>query len=51
VPTWMGAWFEMYSTWETLAAQILALALVIGSYFAAEQVRIKRPQRRAAALS
>jgi high-affinity iron transporter len=51
VPTWMGAWFELYSTWETLAAQFLALVLVIGSYFAAEHVRIKRPQRRAAAQS
>src|SRR3954449_11650002 len=24
VPEWMGAWFEMYSTWETLGAQFLA---------------------------
>jgi high-affinity iron transporter len=41
VPDWMGAWFEMYSTWETLGAQVLALVLVVGSYFAAEQIRIK----------
>jgi high-affinity iron transporter len=49
VPTWMGAWFELYSTWETLVAQALALLLVVGSYFAAEYVRVKRPQQRAAA--
>jgi high-affinity iron transporter len=46
VPAWMGAWFEMYSTWETLAAQALAALFVVGSYFAAEQVKVKRPQRR-----
>jgi high-affinity iron transporter len=50
VPTWMGSWFELYSTWETLAAQFLALLLVVGSYFAAEYVRVKRPQQRAAAI-
>ncbi len=48
VPEWMGAWFEMYSTWETLAAQALALLLVVGSYFLAEQMQVKRPQRRGA---
>ena len=32
VPGWMGSWFEMYSTWETLAAQLLAAVFVIGSY-------------------
>src|SRR3954453_13886318 len=26
VPTWMGSWFEIYSYWETLAAQVLAAA-------------------------
>src|SRR3954449_12659237 len=37
LPQWMGSWFEMYSTWETLGAQVLAAVLVVGSYFAAEQ--------------
>jgi high-affinity iron transporter len=46
VPTWMGAWFEMYSTWETLGVQLLAALFVVGSYVAAEQVKVKRPQRR-----
>jgi high-affinity iron transporter len=46
LPTWMGAWFEMYSTWETLGAQLLAGAFVVGSYYAAEYVKVKRPQRR-----
>jgi high-affinity iron transporter len=46
VPTWMGAWFEMYSTWETLAAQLLAAALVVGSYYLAEYLRVRRPRAR-----
>src|SRR3954468_14874933 len=46
VPGWMGAWFEMYSTWETLGVQLVAALFVVGSYVAAEQVKVKRPQRR-----
>ena len=46
VPTWMGSWFEMYSTWETLGAQVLAAAFVIGSYYAAERMRVKAPLAR-----
>src|SRR3954453_20053878 len=32
VPTWMGSWFEIYSYWETIGAQLLAGILVVGSY-------------------
>ncbi len=46
LPEWMGAWFELYSTWETLAAQALAAAFVVGSYYAAEHVKVRRPLRR-----
>ena len=46
VPVWMGSWFEMYSTWETLAAQVLAAVFVIGSYDAAERMKVKAPQAR-----
>ena len=45
VPTWMGAWFEMYSSWETLGAQLFAAVFVIGSYYVAEYVKVKRPRR------
>jgi high-affinity iron transporter len=48
VPAWMGAWFEMYSTWETLGIQVLAALFVVGSYFLAEELKVKRPQRRGA---
>jgi high-affinity iron transporter len=46
VPEWMGSWFEVYSYWETLAAQALAAVFVIASYYAAEYVRVKAPRRR-----
>src|SRR5947208_2626075 len=37
LPGWMGSWFEMYSTWETLAAQALAALFVVGSYVLARE--------------
>jgi len=43
VPEWMGSWFEMYSTWETLGAQVLAALLVVGSYYAARRMKMPRP--------
>lgn len=46
VPGWMGSWFEIYPTWETIGAQLLAGAFVIGSYFLAEHVKVRRPRRR-----
>jgi high-affinity iron transporter len=33
---------------ETLLAQVAAIAFVIGSYVVATEVKVKRPQRRAA---
>jgi high-affinity iron transporter len=45
VPGWMGAWFELYSTWETLAAQALAALFVVGSYVVAEEMKVRRPRR------
>jgi high-affinity iron transporter len=32
IPGWMGLWFAIFPTVETLAAQALAAALVLGSY-------------------
>jgi high-affinity iron transporter len=46
LPEWMGSWFEMYSTWETLAVQALAAVFVVGSYWLAKEVKVRRPQRR-----
>jgi high-affinity iron transporter len=47
-PLWMGTWLGIFPTIESLAAQGLAFAFVIGSYYAAEWVR-KRNVRRAVA--
>lgn len=46
IPGWMGTWFALFPTVETLAAQALAAVFVIGSYFAAEYLRVRRPRRR-----
>ncbi len=39
IPAWMGLWFAVFPTYETLLAQLIAAAIVIGSYFAAKRVR------------
>jgi high-affinity iron transporter len=41
-PDWMGVWFSIYPTVETLVAQLLATILVIGSYYAARR-RVAMP--------
>src|SRR5213594_2083515 len=35
MPPWMGLWFAVFPTVETLVAQLIAAGLVIGSYYAA----------------
>jgi high-affinity iron transporter len=47
LPYWAGLWFGVFPTVETLGLQVLAAAFVIGSYYVAQEVRVKRPQRRA----
>lgn len=49
VPEWLGSWFEVYPYWETIGAQIAAAVFVIGSYYLAEEIKVKRPQRAARA--
>jgi hypothetical protein len=36
IPSWMGLWFSVFPTVETLSAQALAGVLVFGSYIAAQ---------------
>ena len=47
IPSWMGVWFAMFPTWETLLAQTLAVGLVLCSYLFAER-RALAPQKRGA---
>ena len=37
IPEWMGLWFAVFPTAETLSAQALAAALVVGSYYLARE--------------
>jgi high-affinity iron transporter len=46
VPEWMGSWFEVYGTYETVGIQLAAAAFVIGSYYLAEYLKVKRPTAR-----
>jgi high-affinity iron transporter len=38
MPDWAGVWFSLYPNVETVVAQVLALALVVGSYFISGKV-------------
>ena len=49
VPNWAGMWLGVFPTWETIGGQIVAAIVVIGSYFAAREMKVKRPVRRATA--
>jgi high-affinity iron transporter len=35
IPAWVGVWFSIFPTVQTLVAQAIAAVLVVGSYFAA----------------
>ncbi len=47
VPLSWNIWLGVYATWEGIAAQLGALVFVLGSYFAARELQVRRPQRRA----
>jgi high-affinity iron transporter len=46
VPGWAGTWFSIFPNVQTWAAQFAAVAIVVGSYLAAQYVRVWRPRRR-----
>jgi len=48
-PGWMGLWLALFPTVEGVVAQLLAAGLVVGSYFLAEEIRVRRPRRAALA--
>jgi high-affinity iron transporter len=51
VPDWMGVWFAVYPTIETLGGQLLAAILVIGSYYAARRQTSQPRRNRAGAAA
>ncbi len=46
IPGWMGTWFSLFNNWETFTGQFIALAIVLGSYLAAQYMRVWGPRRR-----
>jgi high-affinity iron transporter len=44
IPAWMGVWFSVFPTVETMVAQAIAAALVIGCYFA-PRFRLRKPEQ------
>lgn len=46
IPGWMGSWLEVYPTVETIGAQLLAAGFVVGSYYLAEYLKVRRPAKR-----
>lgn len=48
VPLWANRWFGLYATWQGLALQLSAFVFVVGSYWLAREVQVKRPSRRRA---
>src|SRR5216684_1137669 len=39
IPTWMGMWFAVFPTYETMVVQLLAAILVVGSYYTATHMQ------------
>ena len=46
VPDWAGEWFSVFGNVQTIVAQAVAVSVVVGSYVAAQYVRVWRPRRR-----
>lgn len=46
IPSWMGLWFSVYPTVESLLAQAVAAILVIGSYVLARYQTVLAPRNR-----
>ena len=51
IPPWMGLWFSIFPTVETLVAQALAAIVVIGSYYLARGRTISQNQVEPLAIS
>jgi high-affinity iron transporter len=49
LPYWVGLWFGIFPTWEGVLAQVGAIVVVGGSYFAAEGLKRRRSRTRASA--
>lgn len=50
IPAWMGLWFSIFPTVETLIAQTLAAIVVVGSYYLARGKTAPRCQHEASVI-
>ena len=50
-PGWWTRWFELVPTWETVGAQLFAGVAVVGSYYVAQWLKVRRPRARGAAVA
>ena len=48
IPSSLGLWLGVFPSVETLLAQVAAIVFVIGSYALATELKVRRPQRKAA---
>lgn len=46
IPDWMGLWFAAFPNVEGLVGQVLAAVFVLGSYYMAEYLKVRRPRKR-----
>jgi high-affinity iron transporter len=44
LPDWAGVWFSLFPNWQTIIAQIMAAALVVGSYFLSGKMMAARAE-------
>jgi high-affinity iron transporter len=42
LPYWMGQWFGLFATWQSILLQLASLVFVIGSYFLAEHLQANK---------
>ena len=46
IPGWSGQWFSLFANVQTIAAQVLAVTIVLGSYVTVQHLRVWLPRQR-----
>jgi high-affinity iron transporter len=49
IPDWAGIWFSIFPNWESIIAQALVVAIVLGCYFLSRYQAVLLPKKRGAA--
>ncbi|MDR3615615.1 MAG: FTR1 family protein [Candidatus Obscuribacterales bacterium] len=45
IPGWLGVWFSVFPTVETIVAQVIATVIVLGSYFGGQYLMVWRKNK------